>query len=168
MSVPPAPSPWRQAAGLLGWLAVAFAAAGAGAAATVQAASFYGQLLRPPWAPPGWLFGPVWSVLYLLMGLAAWLVWREQGFRAARLPLALFLVQLAANALWSWLFFAWRLGALAFLEILVLEALILATALAFRRVRPLAAALLLPYLAWVAFAAVLCGRIWRLNPGLLG
>jgi tryptophan-rich sensory protein len=79
----------------------------------------------------------------------------------------LFLLQLAANALWTWLFFAWRRGALAFGEILVLWALILGTVVAFRRVRPVAGALLLPYLAWVTFAAALTCAVWRANPALL-
>jgi translocator protein len=106
-------------------------------------------------------------MLYLLMGIAAWLVWRGPGFRGARIALALFLVQLAANALWTWLFFAWQKGALAFGEILVLWTLILATVIAFWRVRPLAGALLLPYLAWVSFACALSYSIWQMNPRLL-
>ncbi len=157
----------RQIFGLLGWLVCAFAAAGLGAVASVRAAEFYSQLQRPAWAPPARVFGPVWSVLYALMGIAAWLVWREGGFKQARLPLGLFIVQLAANALWSWLFFAWHEGALAFAEILVLWMLILATVIAFWRRRPVAGALLLPYLAWVTFATGLCLATWKLNPGVL-
>ena len=102
------------------------------------------------------------------MAVAAWLVWSAGGFRRRGLALTLFLVQLAVNALWTWLFFVWRMGALAFVEIVLLWALILGTAIAFRRVRPLAAALLLPYLAWVTFAAALTWAIWKRNPGLLG
>jgi tryptophan-rich sensory protein len=98
------------------------------------------------------------------MGAAAWLVWREHGFRKASTALSLFLIQLAANALWTWLFFAWRLGALAFAEILILWALILCTLVAFWRVRRIAGALLLPYLAWVTFASALTYEVWRLNP----
>jgi len=154
--------------GLVGWLAVTFAAAAIGGLASASAGDFYARLIRPDWAPPGWLFGPVWTLLYLLMGIAAWLVWREAGFRGARAALTLFLVQLAANALWTWLFFAWRLGALAFAEVLLLWALILATTVAFWRVRPIAGALLLPYLAWVSFACALTWATWRINPGLLG
>ncbi|MGZ8155029.1 MAG: TspO/MBR family protein [Burkholderiales bacterium] len=155
-----------QVFGLAGWLAVAFAAAGVGAVASAQAATFYAQLIRPSWAPPASLFGPVWSVLYALMGVAAWLVWRE-GRKGRGLPLTLFLVQLAVNALWSWLFFAWRLGALAFADVLILLALIAATLVTFWRIRPLAGALLLPYLAWVAFASALTWSIWQSNPGVL-
>lgn len=153
---------------LLVALAVTFLAAAAGGLASVDAAAFYSQLARPDWAPPGWLFGPVWSVLYVLMAVAAWLVWRAAGLARARTPLALFVAQLAANALWSWLFFAWRLGALAFAEVLVLWALVAATIAAFWRVRSLAALLLVPYLAWVTFAAALTYSVWRRNPQLLG
>jgi tryptophan-rich sensory protein len=154
-----------QLLGLLGWLLLAFAAAALGAVASVDAASFYAQLSKPSWAPPGWLFGPVWSVLYALMGIAAWLVWRAPGPRAV--ALGLFVAQLGANALWSWLFFAWHRGALAAVEVLVLLALIVATIAAFRRSSRLAALLLLPYLLWVSFASVLTWTIWRSNPGLL-
>ncbi|HRQ47612.1 MAG TPA: tryptophan-rich sensory protein, partial [Rhodocyclaceae bacterium] len=109
-----------------------------------------------------------WTVLYLLMGVAAWLVWRERSARKVGIALTLFLVQLGANALWTWLFFAWRLGALAFGEILVLWVLILCTIAVFWRVRPLAGALLIPYLAWVSFATALTFAVWQGNPALLG
>lgn len=154
--------------GLLAWLAISFSAAAVGGFASANAAPFYQQLVRPDWAPPAWLFGPAWTLLYLLMAVAAWLVWRDRGFRGATAALTLFLVQLAANALWTWLFFAWHLGALAFVEIVILWMLILATIVAFWRVRPLAGALLLPYLAWVTFASALAWSTWRLNPGILG
>ena len=158
----------KQILGLAGWLIVSFIAAGMGAAASVQAGPFYAQLVRPDWAPPAWVFGPVWTALYVLMGVAAWLVWRAGGFRAARSALTLFLVQLAANALWSWLFFAWHLGALAFADVLLLWVLIVATLIAFWRIRPLAGALLLPYLLWVSFASALNYSVWQLNPQVLG
>jgi len=164
----PLPPLSRQLLGLLGWLGVSYSLAAVGAVASARAGAFYQQLLRPTWAPPGWLFGPVWTLLYTLMALAAWLVWREQGLRGAGPALGLFLLQLLANALWTWLFFRWRLGAAAFAEVLLLWVLILATTLAFGRVRPLAAALLLPYLGWVSFASVLTWAIWKRNPGLLG
>src|SRR5512147_1561698 len=120
-----------QWVGLLGWLLAAFAAGAVGAVASVDAASFYAQLSKPSWAPPAWVFGPVWSALYALMGVAAWLVWRSPGPKGV--PLGLFGAQLAANSLWSWLFFAWHRGALAALEVLVLLALIVATVAAFSR-----------------------------------
>jgi tryptophan-rich sensory protein len=163
------PNGSRQVIGLLGWLLVSFAAAaiGAVASADADAGAFYEQLVRPSWAPPGWLFAPVWSVLYVLMGVAAWLVWRERGFKEGRTALVLFIVQLGANALWTWLFFAWRQGALAFAEIILLWCLIVATAAAFRRLNTVAAVLLVPYLAWVTFASALTFSTWLLNPNLL-
>lgn len=157
----------KQAVGLAGWLILSFIAAAIGGAASVQAGPFYGQLVRPEWAPPGSVFGPVWTVLYVLMGVAAWLVWRVGGFRAARTALTLFLVQLALNALWSWLFFGWHRGALAFAEVLVLWAFIAATLIAFWRIRPLAGVLLVPYLLWVTFASALTYSVWQLNPQIL-
>jgi benzodiazapine receptor len=156
-----------QVVGLLGWLLLSFAAAAIGAVASSEAGVFYEQLVRPSWAPPGWLFAPVWSVLYVLMGTAAWLVWRIHGFKEARTALVLFIVQLGANALWTWVFFVWHQGALAFAEIILLWCLIAATAATFRRLNPVAAALLLPYLAWVTFATALTFATWRLNPNLL-
>jgi tryptophan-rich sensory protein len=151
--------------GLTAWLLASFAAAALGAIATRQAPEFYAQLVRPGWAPPGWIFGPVWTVLYALMGVAAWRVWRKAGFGTA---LYLFLAQLALNALWSWLFFAWRLGAAAFAEVVVLWVLIAATLAAFLRIDRLAGALLVPYLLWVSFACALTYAVWRANPQVLG
>jgi len=103
-----------------------------------------------------------------LIGIAAWLVWRAHGLRRARIALIVFVIQLAANALWSWLFFAWRQGGLAFADIVLLWLLIVATIVAFSRLQRLAAALLLPYLAWVSFAALLNFSIWQLNAANLG
>ncbi len=157
----------QRALALLGWTALTFTTAALGAIASANAGQFYAELARPAWAPPSWVFAPVWSALYALMALAAWLVWRERGFAGARTALTLFIVQLAANALWSWLFFAWRQGGLAFAEVLLLWGLVLATTVAFQRVRMLAAVLLYPYLAWTTFASALTFAVWRLNPGLL-
>jgi tryptophan-rich sensory protein len=151
--------------GLLGWLALTFLAAAAGAAASMDAGPYYASLVRPEWAPPSTVFGPVWTVLYALMGLAAWLAWRAGAPRRA---LVLYVVQLVVNALWSWLFFSQHRGGAAFADILLLIALVLATLVMFRRARPLAGALLLPYLAWITFAAALNLAVWRLNPQLLG
>jgi translocator protein len=154
--------------GLAGWLAVSFAAAAIGGIASARAAGFYATLDRPEWAPPSGVFGPVWTVLYVLMGVAAWLVWREEGGRGrARAGLTLFVLQLVLNALWTWLFFVWRRGALALAEVVVLLVVVALTAVAFARVRRLAAVLLLPYLAWLAFATALTAAVWRRNPTLL-
>lgn len=162
------PSFKTQSLGLAGWLVATFAAGGVGAVASARAAAFYGQLSQPAWAPPAWLFGPVWSVLYLCMAVAAWLVWRERGFKGASVALWLFVIQLVANALWTWLFFALHAGALAMAEIVVLWFLIAATVVKFWPVHRLAASLLLPYLAWVSFASALTLSLWRLNAAVLG
>ncbi len=151
--------------GLLGWLALSILVAAIGAIASDDAPSFYAQLQRPAWAPPGWVFGPVWTTLYVLMALAAWLVWREGA--GTRNALSLYVGQLVANALWSWLFFVWRRGALAFFDAGLLALLIAATMYQFARYRRLAAVLLLPYLAWVSFATALTGWVWQNNPTLL-
>lgn len=157
----------KQILGLAGWLMVSFAASAVGAVASIQAKSFYSQLVQPGWAPPPGIFGPVWTALFTLMGIAAWLVWRSGGFGLNRPALALFLLQLAFNALWSWLFFTWNLGGLALADIAVLWVLIMATLVSFWRVRPLAGALLIPYLLWVSFASVLNYSLWQLNPLVL-
>jgi benzodiazapine receptor len=158
----------RRLAGLAGWLLLCFAVSAIGALASIQAQAFYGQLVQPDWAPPGYVFGPVWTILYAMMAIAAWLVWCKGGFRENRLALSLFLAQLAVNALWSWLFFAWFLGALAFADIMLLWLLIATTLWAFWRRHLLAGMLMLPYLFWVSFAAMLNFSVWQLNPGLLG
>lgn len=157
----------RQAVGLLGWAIVTLLAAALGARASISAADFYANLTLPAWAPPAGVFGPVWTVLYAVMALAVWLVWRQGGWRAAAPALALYLLQLALNVLWSWLFFGWKQGALAFADIALLLALIVATIVAFHRVRPAAAWLLLPYLAWVTFASALNYAVWQANPVVL-
>jgi tryptophan-rich sensory protein len=155
MNRPRTLSKTRQVLGLVAWLLIVFAAAAIGGLASAESGAFYRELARPSWAPPAWLFGPVWTVLYMLMGIAAWLVWRAYGFAGARGSLIVFIVQLLVNAAWTWLFFVWRQGALAFGEILLLWTLILLTQVLFWRVRRLAGALLLPYPAWVSFAVAL-------------
>ena len=144
-----------------------FAAAVAGGIASARAPELYGQLVKPSWAPPSWLFGPVWTVLYLLMGIAAFLVWRERDAPAARGSLLSFALHLVLNAAWSWLFFRWQLGAGSFIGIVALWIAIVLVMLRFARVRRLAAALLLPYLLWVTFAAALNFVLWQANPSLL-
>lgn len=154
--------------GLGGWLVLCFAAAGLGAVASASAASFYGALRQPAWAPPAWVFGPVWSVLYGLMAVSAWLVWCQPPSSARRRALALFCGQLVVNVAWSWLFFAWHLGGLALVDVMVLVGLIGAMIAAFWPVSRWAAGLMLPYLFWVGFAAALNAAVWQLNPGRLG
>jgi translocator protein len=158
----------QQILGLAAWLLVTFAAAAVGAVASIEAAGFYLQLERPAWAPPAGVFGPVWSVLYTLIALAAWRVWRQGGFAHQRRALTLFLVQLVLNALWSWLFFGWHRGALAFVDIVLLLVSIVATLIAFWRADRVAGVLFVPYLAWVSFASALNFAVWQLNPQALG
>jgi translocator protein len=153
--------------GLACWLIASYAAAAIGGLASLHAADFYTALTRPHWSPPAWLFGPVWSVLYTLMGVAVWLVWREGAWHRHATALNLFVAQLAVNASWSWLFFAWHMGVAACVEIVVLWWLIIATTIAFWRVRAWAGVLMLPYLAWVGFASALSFAIWYMNPALL-
>lgn len=121
---------------------------------------WYDSLAKPSFNPPGWVFGPVWTLLYILMGIAVWLVWKEQGFSTA---VYLFMAQLALNALWSYLFFGANKPGLAFLEIILLWVLILLTMILFWRARTAAGVLFIPYLLWVSFASVLNYSLWRMN-----
>lgn len=142
---------------------ICFAAAAIGGIWTSRSVgTWYKEIEKPSWNPPSWVFGPVWTALYLMMGISLWLVWRE---RAPALPLGLFAVQLVLNAAWSGLFFGLRLPGAAFAEIVLLWLAIVGTVLTFRPIAPVAAYLLLPYLGWVSFAAVLNFTIWRLNAG---
>ena len=127
-------------------------------------ADWYRSLERPSWTPPDWLFGPVWIALYALMAVTAWLVWRQGRVPGVWTAGALFGVQLALNAIWTPIFFGLRQPGWALLDILLLWAAILLTLVAFARVRPLAAGLLAPYLAWVTYAGALNFALWRLNP----
>jgi benzodiazapine receptor len=124
---------------------------------------WYDSLAKPSWTPPNGVFGPVWTLIYVLMAIAAWLVWRKAGFAGAGGALSLFFLQLALNALWSYLFFGRQQPGVAFVEIVVLWLVIFATTVGFWKVRPLAGILLIPYLCWVAFASILNYQIWRLN-----
>ena len=151
----------RPVVGLGLWLAATLAAGFIGSQFPPDA--WYAALAKPDWNPPNSVFGPVWTTLYVLMGISAWLVWRKRGFDGARTALLLFGVQLLLNALWSWLFFGLHAPGLAFAEMLLLWLVILATLLSFRKISPLAGWLLVPYLLWVSFAAVLNLQIWRLN-----
>jgi tryptophan-rich sensory protein len=169
MTTPTSLSRPAQAIGFAAWLALCIATSAIGAFASIDAGEFYAALTRPVWAPPGWLFGPVWSVLFLVMAIAVWLVWRVPHVHPSRsVAIGLFVAQLIANALWSWLFFAWHLGGAAFAEVLVLWLLIAGTLVAFWRIKPLAGLLLVPYLLWVTFATALNWALWQANPTLLG
>ena len=154
----------RQYVGLLVSLAICLGVAQLGSLFTrPEIPNWYASLAKPAWNPPNWVFPVVWTTLYVMMAVAAWLVWKAAGFAGARPALSLFAFQLALNVVWSALFFRMHQPGWAFVEILVLWALILATVVAFWQVRQAAAWLMVPYLAWVAFAACLNFTIWRLN-----
>lgn len=158
----------ESAGGALLWWGLTLLTAAAGGWASAEAPAFYAALQLPDWAPPAWVFGPVWGVLYLLTGAAAWLVWRHRHTVQGTSGLWLYGLALLPNALWSWLFFDQHLGALALLDIVLLWVLLAFTIRAFWRMRPAFGALLLPLLIWVSFAGVLNAAVWLANPTLLG
>jgi len=151
----------RDVLGLAAFVVMCFGVSLLGGRATLPAlAHWYPALAKPAWTPPGWVFGPVWTLLYAMMAVAGWLAWREGR---ARLGTLLFLLQLALNAAWPWIFFGERRIGWALVCIVALCTLILGTLAAFWRVSRGAAILLVPYLGWVGFAAALNAAIWRLN-----
>jgi tryptophan-rich sensory protein len=164
---PPAhrhPTPPGSVVALAGFLAASFAVAALGGLATARnVEGWYAGADKPAWTPPDAVFGPVWTVLYVLMAVAAWLVWQRGGWAAQGRPLTLYAVQLALNLAWTPTFFAAEAIGPALAVIIALDVAVAATALAFRRVRPVAGALLVPYLAWCLFATSLnAGFLWTL------
>jgi tryptophan-rich sensory protein len=148
--------------GLVGWITICFAAAAAGAPFAPD--DWYAQLNRPAFAPPDFVFGPVWTILYLSMAAAAWMVWTRDRLKETWRPLAAFLFQLVLNATWTWLFFGLHRIDWAMFDIVLLLAAILTTIVLFLRISRVAGLLLLPYLGWVTFATALNFEYWRLNP----
>ena len=151
----------RDILGAIGWLLLVFLAAGVGSRFLPD--DWYRGINKPAWNPPNRLFAPVWTVLYLLMAISAWLVWRQFGFQAASLPLTLFTLQLVLNSAWTWLFFGRHRSDLALLEILVMWVVLFGTIVSFWSRLPAAGAILLPNLLWVSFAAYLNFTIWKMN-----
>ncbi len=152
--------------GLVLLVAICLGAAGLGSMATTpEIAGWYRGLAKPSWNPPAWLFGPVWTVLYLMMAVAAWMVWRSGEYRIAQRPLVWFAVQLASNIAWSWIFFGLHQPGWAFVEILALWLAIVITTIRFFERSKVAGSLMMPYLLWVSFASVLNFTLWRLNIG---
>lgn len=149
----------RTKLGLVLWILTAFAAAAIGS--LYGPGEWYRALNKPSFNPPNWIFAPVWSCLYLLMGIAAWGVWKKNGFCAAH---GFWFTQLVLNGLWSWLFFGLHRPDLSFYDILLLNAAITGTTIGFWRIQPWTGGILLPYQAWVLFASVLNYELWRLNP----
>jgi tryptophan-rich sensory protein/uncharacterized protein YbjT (DUF2867 family) len=161
---PPALSGARSVAALAACLAATFCAAAVGVLLSFDGVGgWYRTIAKPAWTPPGWVFGPVWSALYAMMAVAAWRVWRRDGLRESRLACVVFAAQLVLNAAWSWIFFGLHRPGVAFVEILLLWGLIVATGALFWVRDRTAGALMAPYAAWVAFAAVLNGAIAWMN-----
>jgi translocator protein len=159
-----APNMSKRYPALLLFLVVTFVAAAVGSAATAgSVAEWYPTLRKPSWNPPSWVFGPVWTLLYVAMAVAAWRVWRRAESGAARATLGLYGAQLALNALWSILFFGLRRPDLALVDVVLLWVLLLVLLVRFARVDRLAVVLWTPYVAWVGFASVLNATIWQLN-----
>ena len=152
----------RQIITLIAWLAICFAAAATGVFVTMG--QWFADLNKPSWNPPSWLFGPVWTLLYIAMAVAAWLVWRTGGWKLRTPALALFMLQWLLNALWTPLFFGLHRIDLALIDITLMWLAIAATIAAFYRISKSSAYLLIPYLAWVTFATALNFAIWRINP----
>jgi tryptophan-rich sensory protein len=149
------------------WIVGTSLAAISGAVTAKEAARFYGLLEKPKWAPPAWLFGPAWTVLYIVMAVAAWRIWREHGFDGARGELILYFIQLLLNAAWSWFFFVKHTGLGATIEVSFMLTAVFATMTAFALRDPIAGLLFVPYAMWVSFATALTVSVWRRNPTLL-
>ena len=154
--------PTHPVVAAFGWFGITFLAAVIGSQA--GPGSWYAAMAKPSWNPPNWVFGPVWTYLYLTMAWAAWRVWRGGGWTNRRTPLLMYLVQLILNAFWSPIFFGLQQPGFAFAEIVLLWGTLAGTLFLFLRVDRLAGILLVPYLAWVSFAAFLNFTLWRLNP----
>lgn len=151
---------------LILFLGICLGVGGLGALLTDNSVrTWYPRLRKPPGTPPGWVFGPVWTTLYVLMAISAWLVWRQYGWMGSRWALSIFFGELALNLGWSGIFFGSRLPGLAFAEIVVLWLAIAFNILVFYWLYLPAALLLVPYLLWVSYAAYLNFAIWRLNRG---
>jgi tryptophan-rich sensory protein len=154
----------RSAIGLLVFVAICLFTAQLGSMLTRPSiGTWYAALAKPAWTPPNWLFAPVWTTLYIMMAVAAWLIWKTHGLQAASVAMRLFAVQLALNVGWSALFFWLHRPGMAFAEIVLLWVFILLTILAFWKLSVTAGWLMIPYLAWVGFAALLNFAIWRMN-----
>lgn len=155
----------KTVAGFLFFIGICFFTAWLGAQVSPGVASgdWYQSINKPQWNPPTWIFGPVWTLLYAMMGTAAWLIWKKAGFGGAKIALTLFFVQLFLNGLWSQIFFGQQELGWAFAEIIILWAAIILTTIYFFRQSRIAGWLMIPYILWVTFAGWLNYTIWMLN-----
>ncbi|MBS0470147.1 MAG: tryptophan-rich sensory protein [Proteobacteria bacterium] len=152
----------RQYAVLAVFLAATLAVGGLGSVATLpEIPGWYAGLHKPPFNPPNWVFGPVWTALYILMAVAAWRVWRRTGLRSR--AMTLFALQLGLNLAWSFIFFAAHATGAALIELVALDTLIVWTAIRFARIDAIAGWLFVPYIAWAGFATLLNAAICMLN-----
>jgi tryptophan-rich sensory protein len=147
--------------GLAFWLVLTFGVAFFGS--QFEPGAWYQTISKPDWTPPGWVFGPVWTLLYLMMAVAAWLIWRRRAQTSVYLPLGLYIAQLLLNGLWSWFFFGRQMIGLALIDLLLLVVMVFITLVVFIRLHRWAGILLVPYLLWVCFASALNYEIFRLN-----
>lgn len=154
----------QETVGLAVWVVITFSAAGIGSVFTRKTVeNWYVGISKPEWTPPNWVFGPVWTTLYLMMAFAAWLVWRNRRLSDVRTTLSIFALQLMLNAFWSVAFFGLKNIGLALIDIVFLWLAIGATITLFLKVNRLAGWLLIPYLLWVTFAGILNLKIWTMN-----
>ena len=151
----------RSIAGLIVSILICFSAAAIGS--QYMPGEWYAGLAKPPWNPPNWIFAPVWTVLYIMMGVSLWLIWKDHGIAKPKAAIIVFLVQLILNALWTYFFFGLKNPGAAFIEIVILWIFIVLTIVLFFRHNILAGLLLIPYILWVTFASILNFTIWRLN-----
>ena len=161
------PSLLASVVSLMLFILVTFCFAGLGAMASISATTMYGNIIKPSWAPAGALFGQVWTVLYGMMAVAGWLVWREHKRLRVSAGIKVYVIHLVFNAMWSWLFFGLGRVDFAMLDIVFLWGIILWMMCYFWRVSAFAGLLMLPYLLWVTFASVLNGALWILNGNVL-
>jgi len=155
-----------QVIGLIVCVVICFMVAAIGGYATTSSIDvWYAGITKPTWNPPNWIFGPVWSTLYLMMAISLWLVWRKSGITNAKFAIGIFAVQLVLNLLWSIIFFAMHQLGWALVEVIMLWSAIVLTIIVFHKHSKPAAYLLIPYLLWVTFASFLNYTIWSLNTG---
>lgn len=156
---------FKSVAGLFFWLGICYFTAWIGAQVSPGIASsvWYDSIQKPDWNPPAWVFGPVWTTLYTMMGVAVWLVWKNYGFTEAKAALSVFIIQLFLNGLWSQIFFGLQEPGWALIEIILLLTTIILTTILFFKKNRVAGWLMIPYILWVSFATMLNGAIWWLN-----
>jgi translocator protein len=157
----------KKIATLIVCLIACYSASFIGAIASFDAPEFYISLNKPSWSPPASIFGPVWTALYTMIGISLWLIYTKNSFSQNKPLFIVFFFQLFLNALWSWIFFSWKMGFASLVEIFILLIFIAINTLLFYNKNKIAGILLIPYFLWVTFATFLTYTLWQLNPTLL-